>query len=256
MWPFKKKKENDEEPYAEIEQEVDLEHPPEERDAALETIWVKRMLSHNVRMPMAVIAGYGELLKKKLLREDEKEQCIISICENITYMNQIIKVILDEESEEEIIDVGKIDMVDIAMKMKGYISDIATRNGVKVEVASFNPKLYAKGAVIPLMKIYYQLFENSFKYLKKSGSIRIRIYPEDDFIRVSFTDSGPGVPKEDLPRLFEKGFRGVNAGRAEGSGYGLFSVKNIVEGFGGNVEAKCEAGEGLTVIFRLPATNV
>ena len=59
--------------------------------------WIKRMLSHNMRMPMSVITGYGELMKQGLLSFDEMEEVISNICDNINYMNSLLKVVIDDK---------------------------------------------------------------------------------------------------------------------------------------------------------------
>ena len=62
------------------------------------------------------------------------------------------------------------------------------------------------------MKIFYQLFENAFKYVSPGGKIQILIYPvEDEQIMIVFKDNGNGLSKEDIPHLFEQGFRGKNS---------------------------------------------
>ncbi|MBR2852330.1 MAG: hypothetical protein IKB91_08100, partial [Anaerotignum sp.] len=61
--------------------------------------WMKRMLSHNVRMPMSIITGYGELLRQGLLSPEEQQGIIRDICDNINYMNDVLKVVLDEAED-------------------------------------------------------------------------------------------------------------------------------------------------------------
>lgn len=63
--------------------------------------WMKRMLSHNVRMPSAVISGYGELLRQELLTPEEQKKAILDICENITYINDLLCLVLEDGTQNE-----------------------------------------------------------------------------------------------------------------------------------------------------------
>ena len=84
--------------------------------------WIKRMLSHNMRMPMSVITGYGELMKQGLLTSAEMEEVIENICENINYMNGILKVVLDDQSEDAQSPVA----VDVAALVKNSANGVQT----------------------------------------------------------------------------------------------------------------------------------
>ena len=81
---------------------------PEELEKHIEThvdkdaVWIQRMVSHNVRMPMSVIRGYGDLLRQGLLKGEEEQEAIKSICDNIMYLDQILNVIFEYDKTEYI----------------------------------------------------------------------------------------------------------------------------------------------------------
>ncbi len=101
------------------------------------------------------------------------------------------------------------------------------------------------------------LIDNAIKYTPKKGSVTISIKYDKLFIRVSIKDTGMGIPKNQIQRLFGKFFRSDNAIRkqTEGSGLGLFIVKNIIEKHGGGVSVESEEDKGSTFSFTLPANN-
>lgn len=225
----------------------------EKEDTTSGVILMKRMVSHNVRMPMSVIRGYGELLKKGLLSEEEKESCISVICENITYMNQCISMVFDEDSEnsmqEEIVD-----LVELSRKMKSYVEDIARKIPIYIDVPSGKQPLCIKADTIQIMKIFYQLFENAFKYVPSGGRIQIFVYPvEENQIMVVFKDNGNGLPQEEMPYLFEHGFRGGNSINKPGNGFGLYNVKQIVEQYNGTISISGGDGNGFSIVMMFPA---
>jgi signal transduction histidine kinase len=99
------------------------------------------------------------------------------------------------------------------------------------------------------------LIDNALKYTPSGGSVTISIQYSKLYIRVSVQDTGMGIPKNQLKRLFGKFFRSDNAIRrqTEGSGLGLFIVKNIIEEHGGKVSVESEENKGSTFSFTLPA---
>lgn len=217
-----------------------------------EVVLLRRMLSHNVRMPMAVISGYGDLLKQGLLNENEKEKCIENICENIFYMNQILKVVLDDENSG-VNNPGRVDVVETARKIKNYVRDIAAKIPIEITITSTRPQMFAWTETIPLMKVFYQLYDNAFKYLGPGNSININIYEVDENnLMIVFRDDGPGVAREILPQLFDQGFRAPGSERKPGTGFGLYNVKNTIEQYKGTVTATGDKNKGLSIVIMLP----
>ncbi len=97
------------------------------------------------------------------------------------------------------------------------------------------------------------LLDNALKYTE-CGSVTVSLSADDDQARVAVTDTGPGIPNEDLPRIFERFYR-VDRARARksgGTGLGLSLVRNVAERAGGSVEVTSEPGEGSTFTLILP----
>jgi len=115
---------------------------------------------------------------------------------------------------------------------------------------------------VPLLKfdsgkiflVIQNLVENAIHYTREGGKVIIRYAQEGDFARVSVVDTGVGIPKHQMNRLFSKFFRAENVIRmeTEGSGLGLFIVRNIVRRHGGDVDVVSEEGKGSTFSFTLP----
>jgi signal transduction histidine kinase len=101
------------------------------------------------------------------------------------------------------------------------------------------------------------LIDNAIKYTPKGGSVTIFIEHSKLKIKVCIKDTGIGIPKNQLNRLFSKFFRSDNAikKQTEGSGLGLFIVKNIIEKHGGKISVESEENKGSTFSFTLPINN-
>jgi len=103
-----------------------------------------------------------------------------------------------------------------------------------------------------LRSILINLLENALKFTPAGGTITLRLATQADQAVLSVSDTGIGIPPEDLPHLFERFHRGRNASRYPGSGLGLAIVKALVEAQGGSVRAESKVGAGTIVIVALP----
>lgn len=98
------------------------------------------------------------------------------------------------------------------------------------------------------------LLDNAIKYTPPGGTITVRVAQENNIIAFSVKDTGIGVPRSQIPRLFNKFFRAENAQRFQtsGSGLGLYVVKNITEAHGGTIAVESEEGTGTMFTIKLP----
>jgi signal transduction histidine kinase len=103
-----------------------------------------------------------------------------------------------------------------------------------------------------LDRIVTNLVGNALKYA--SGRVVVRAESDGDHVRVSVADEGPGISAEDLPRIFDRYYRGQRH-EGEGLGLGLFIVRKLVEAHGGTIRAESRAGVGSTFTFTLPVVT-
>jgi signal transduction histidine kinase len=96
--------------------------------------------------------------------------------------------------------------------------------------------------------------ENALKYTPQGGEVTIHLQTAPSDLTFAVQDSGIGIPNNDLPRLFEKFYRGTNreALAQRGTGLGLAIVKSIAERHGGNVSVESELGKGSTFYLKIP----
>src|SRR5204863_10054490 len=106
-----------------------------------------------------------------------------------------------------------------------------------------------------LQEALHNLLDNAGKYSPEHGQIRVTARQRDEEIVLSVGDSGIGIGREDLPRIFERFYRADKARTAEnirGTGLGLAIVKHVTQLHGGRVEAESEIGKGTTICMVLP----
>lgn len=216
-----------------------------------EILWMRRIISHNVRMPMSIIKGYGDLLKHDLLGEREKLNAINSIYENILYLDQILSVVFDYGEEKEI-TLTKVNICEVLRKVVGYVKDIARKNEIKITLNTETEDIFIEAEFIPIIRIFYLIIENSFKYLEKGNSVDFSVYILKDEVLIVYKDNGLGINESDITHIFDKGFRGQNVKNKEGSGYGLYEVSETIEKYKGNIEIKSHLGHGFSIFIKFP----
>ena len=104
-----------------------------------------------------------------------------------------------------------------------------------------------------LHQVLLNLLSNAIKYCDSGDSVTIWARHEEDYLTVSVIDTGPGIPADALPSIFERFYRVPGSeGRAVGTGLGLAIAQQIVEAHGGKIWVSSEEGQGTTFAFTLP----
>ncbi len=216
--------------------------------------------AHQLRTPLSTIKWTFQMLledemgkltkeqKKFLRRGNETNERMIQL------INDLLSVSRIEEGKFGF-EFKKASLVDVVENVVQEEKLRAEKNEISFE---FNKpeKEFPQIVMDPekITMVVANLVDNSIKYTPSEGKIEINITRSGKFLQFSISDTGVGVPNKQMSRLFSKFFRGENAMRmqTEGSGLGLFLVKNIVERHGGEVWAESEEGEGSTFYFTLP----
>jgi len=98
----------------------------------------------------------------------------------------------------------------------------------------------------------YNLLDNALKFTRPGDTVEVRAFEDGAFVAIEVADTGPGIPAEEAPRVWDELYRGQGARGVPGSGLGLALVRAIVERHGGRVTLRSRAGQGTVVAVRLP----
>ncbi len=212
-------------------------------------------VSHELRTPLAVIMGLAELLKEEGLSPSAQESVDL-ILESAFRLKTMVDNLLDTsrleagrfEVSKRPTSLGPL-LLDLAKSFGG----VARLSGVdfRVEVAEL-PLLEADPDRV--VQVVGNLLANAFKFTPPGGEVRLRAFANGKSVVLEVVDTGPGIPKEELPKLFGRFARAGNA-RARGvsgTGLGLFISKHIVEAHGGRIEVESEEGQGSLFRVILP----
>ena len=147
------------------------------------------------------------------------------------------------------------DVLNAANEVSAFLDPVAKKAGVAVSVSGEHVN-----AAIPLdrlKELLLNLMENGIKYNEPGGSVKASLETEEDFVRITVSDTGIGIPEESQSRVFERFYR-VEKGRARkngGTGLGLAIVKHIVVLYGGRMALQSELGKGSVFTVRLPRAS-
>jgi two-component system OmpR family sensor kinase/two-component system sensor histidine kinase BaeS len=157
----------------------------------------------------------------------------------------------------ETVDVGEL-LADVRTSFSGQTE--AAGIDLRVQVAEDAPDggLTVTGDVGRLDQVLGNLLSNAIRHTPSGGEIALRAAPIQDGVRIAVSDTGEGIPAEDLPYIFDRFWRGNRArtrGSGAGSGLGLAIARQLVRAHGGRIEVESAVGEGTTFTIELPASG-
>jgi signal transduction histidine kinase len=140
---------------------------------------------------------------------------------------------------------------DVVERAIGLYHDVAEAKGVALEASLADAIVIADRT--RLEQVAANLIDNAVKYTPPGGRVDVEVMRANQRALLTVRDSGPGIPTDEVPRIFDRLFRGDRSRAERGLGLGLSLVKAIVEAHGGTVEVASELGHGARFTISLPA---
>ncbi len=221
-------------------------------------------VSHELRSPLAAIAGYAELLRTKPLAEispEKREKALAIIQESTERLAHFIN---------DILDLAKLKAGHVEIRRRPFHVREAVEEVVGLLTPLFDKKQISCTTDVPenmpvfpadpekIRQVLTNLLSNALKFTPAQGKIRISAKNQSEFVEITVKDSGMGIPEDQKEAVFER-FRQVKSGREvvtgqKGTGLGLAIAKGNVEAHGGRIWIESELGKGTTVHFTLPVS--
>lgn len=221
------------------------------------------VVSHELRTPITVIAGFNRLLlgeaagpltekQKHFLEESQKS------CQRLNNFVANLLEVARQGASVGPLEVAEASLVPTLQSVLDLLAPLLREAGVeaRLDVAPETPR--ARFDPPRIEQVLINLVGNALRYAPAGSAIEIRARgvrgSERDYVEVSVSDAGPGVPPRERTRIFEP-YVQVEAPRAGGLGLGLAICKRIVEAHGGVIHAEERSGGGSCFVFRLPAAS-
>lgn len=214
-------------------------------------------VSHEFRTPLSIIKGSAELLEDDALdTEEDKHRYYSRIMTEATALERLVRDLLDQSK----LKAGKITLNTCMMDAEDLLADIvekmkpiAGNKGIKLE---FDPcgAPEVEGDYDRLRQVSIIFIDNAIKFTPEGGTITVSTRYDDDYIYMSFKDTGMGIAKDDIPFVFERFYKVDKArgGSETGSGLGLSIAWQIADLHHGTITVDSELGEGTTFTAIIP----
>ena len=218
-------------------------------------------VSHELKTPLTTIKGYVETLLDGAIQQDVAVPFVQVIKRHAERLEKLVEDLLmlsKIETRVSALKPERLSLTELIKDALDVIKEPAGKKNISITCAQSLTSVFVYGDRNALEQVLINLLDNAVKYGRQGGKIRILAVERDgNEIQISVEDDGIGIPKEDLPRIFERFYR-VDKGRSKelgGTGLGLSIVKHIVQAHGGKVWAESQTGVGSTFYVTLPLQN-
>ena len=214
-------------------------------------------VAHDVKNPLTAILGYAEVLSMRLKAQPDELKCAAHIHNAARTLNLLVSDLVDLaaiESGKLRVEIGELDLASVINEVKSRVDVVAQRKQLQFTV-NLPPALPAlKGDAHRIGQVIQNLCTNAVQYTKEGGRIAIEATLQPDWVIIGVRDTGIGISKEDLPRVWERFFQTKEAQtmRKAGFGLGLKIAREIVQMHGGDMGIESELGVGSFFYFKLP----
>jgi len=220
--------------------------------------------SHDLKNPLTAIKARAQILQRQAARMDDPDGTRVvdglrAIDQTATRLTAMINELLDvarlQMGRPLLLDHQPTDLEEVARQVVAELQPSADRHEMEVDVRSKKLGLWDRAR---LERVVTNLVSNAIKFSPEGGRVTLIVREEDrngePWVALEVHDEGVGIPTEDVPRIFERFYRGSNvAGAIEGTGLGLTGSRHIAEQHGGELLVESEQGKGSIFTLLLPA---
>ena len=217
--------------------------------------------AHELRTPLSVVRSRAEVALQRARSGDEYVEALCAIERETERLGGIVEDLLmlaRADAGERPIERRRVFLDDLTLDAAESARIMADRKAVRLEVDDFE-EAAVNGDATLLRQLVLILLDNAIKFTDTGGVVRVGVRPVGTSAMLTVTDTGIGIPPEQLPHVFERFYRGdpsrtrgsTNGGRSEGVGLGLSIAQWIAQEHGGSIRIDSEAGQGsrVTVLF-------
>ena len=212
-------------------------------------------ISHELRTPLTLIADPVEMLLDDRSIKGRSRELLQMVQRNALSLQQLVGSILDfrkiQNGKMEL-SLSRFDLPEALQQWTGDFAMTAQRKKIQLQLDTthFSSSADVVADKEKLARIVFNLLSNALKYTPAGGFIHVSLADEGERLRIEVKDSGKGIDKEELTKVFERFFQAKGA--ASGTGIGLALVKSFVELHHGEVRVESEPGKGTCFIVLLP----
>lgn len=215
-------------------------------------------VSHELKTPLTSIKGFLETLQSNCEMDCETRNRFLHIIEieadRLTYLIEDLLSLSEIENKTNNLQEEKIDVEKNLKEVVNMLFELARRKNIKLELIVEHKDIFIYGNNSWFKQMLINLIENAIKYTYEGGMVAVRAKSCENSVFIEVKDTGIGIEKEHLERLFERFYR-VDKSRNRdvgGTGLGLAIVKHIILSFGGKIDVESKVDVGTTISIEIP----
>jgi signal transduction histidine kinase len=216
-------------------------------------------MSHELRTPLNAIIGFSQVLLERMFGEvnEKQEEYLEDILSSGNHLLSLINDVLDlakVEAGQVELEVAPFSLPAALERGVTIVRERAAKDGIQVTLAADSQIDVVEGDERRIRQVIFNLLSNAVKFTPPGGTVDVRAAQVNGEVRISVSDTGPGVAAEDRERIFDE-FQQTEAGlrQREGTGLGLALSKRLVELHGGRIWVDSQLERGSTFVFTLPS---
>ena len=218
-------------------------------------------VSHELKTPITSIRGYSEtLLEDKDIDKETSSKFLEVINKEAERMARLVSDLLKlskMDFQNNVVNRASFNVVKMAANCIDKIIIEAEKKQQELVLFNDDEEIYAYANEADIDQVLLNIISNAIKYTPEKGKIAVKVEQIGENVEILVKDNGIGIPKEDLPRIFERFYRVDKARSREmgGTGLGLSIAKTMIDANGGTIKIDSDVGKGTEVRIRLKISN-
>ena len=215
-------------------------------------------VSHEMKTPIAIIKNYAEVLSADRIEDGKRKEYAESIENTATRLSDLIGNILKLnklENQRITPEAGDYDVCRQLCECILQFEEAWDEKEIELEVEIEDVAMVRADEKL-MELVWNNLISNAVKFMQPGGRVTVNQTSDENYIRVSVSDTGRGMSQESMKHIFDKFYQGDTSHASEGNGLGLALVKRVLELKDGDIQVVSEEGKGSTFTVTLPAEGV
>lgn len=214
-------------------------------------------VSHELKTPITSIKGFSETLLDGAMKDEATLEAFLSIIlKESDRLQSLIQELLDLSKIEQQgfqLNMEKVDIMHLLEEIRMMLKGKAEEKEIFLKIVPRDTGLFVNGDYYRLKQVFINLVSNAINYTPLGGHIEIAVIEKETKVLIQIKDTGVGIEKKEIPRIFERFYRVDNSRsrNSGGTGLGLAIVKHIVEAHKGSISVQSEVDKGSTFTISL-----
>jgi heavy metal sensor kinase len=210
--------------------------------------------AHELKTPLAVLKGEMEVSLKRIRSTEEYESVLLSNLEEVNRINRIVEDLLmlaRFDSRAIILEKRPLEISGLVNVIVNDLKVLAEQKNIRINF-SVQDKMTVYGDENQMKRLFINLLDNAIKYTRRNGDIIVSVGQLEDYARIEISDTGAGIPADEIKHIFDRFYRLDKSRHKPGFGIGLSIAKSIVDAHKGRIEVESKINQGTKFTVLIP----